>query len=189
MKTFACACWVALALAIATPSGAQTPAADTLEAVEAERTQLQTESARAEAACYERFAVNACLADVAAQRRARATLLRKREIVIRDAQRAERARDQLRVLDEKAAEQQQRALDAGLAAPVAPAIAKSPPTPQKAGTSGVRADKGSALTSEEVAANRAAFDAKQEEAARHRADLEKRLQEKKDRADPLPVSP
>ena len=189
MKTFVCACWVALALTLATPAGAQTPAADTLEAVEAERTQLQNESARAEAACYERFAVNACLADVAAQRRARAALLRKREIVIRDVQRAERTRDQLRVLDEKAAEQQQRALEAGRAATADPAAAKSPPAPQKAGASGTRADKGKAITPEEAAANRAAFDAKQEEAARYRADLEKRLQEKKDRADPLPVSP
>ena len=186
MKTFACACWVAAALTVATQAGAQTLASDTLEAVEAERAQLQTESARAEAACYERFAVNACLADVAAQRRARAALLRKREIVIRDAQRAERTRDQLRVLEEKAAEQQKRLSAAPSAAPLAPAAGKSAPQAQMPSPV---SDKGSGLSAAEAAANRAAFDAKQEEAARHKAAVEKRLLEKKDRADPLPVSP
>ena len=46
--------------------------ADSLEAVEAERQQLQFEGSRIESACYDRFAVNACLSKWSAERRARA---------------------------------------------------------------------------------------------------------------------
>jgi len=41
----------------------------------------------------------------------------------------------------------------------------------------------------QAAANRAAFESKQDEAARHKSEVEKRLQEKKDRAEPLPTLP
>jgi colicin import membrane protein len=159
---------------------------DTLEAVDAERAKLQSESTSAEAACYERFAVNACLADVASKRRLRAAALRKREILIRDAQRAERAQDQMRVLEEKAVEQQKRQAEAERATPTAAQETKIAPLAQKPV---IASDKSTPMSAEEAVANRATFDAKQSEAARHRAEVEKRLQEKKDRADSLPVSP
>ncbi len=162
-------------------------AGDSLEAVEAERAKLQAESRNAEALCYERFAVNACLTEVATQRRAQAAALRKRELALRDAQRAERTREQLDRLSERQADQVQRTLEAqGKPATPLPEP-KVAPAPAKPATSAV--DKAAPITAEQAAANRAAFEAKQEEAARRKAELEKRLLEKKDRAEPLPTTP
>ncbi|NBW49543.1 MAG: hypothetical protein EBR49_05545 [Betaproteobacteria bacterium] len=162
-------------------------AGDTLEAVEAERAKLQAESRNAEALCYERFAVNACLSEVATQRRAHAAVLRKRELALRDAQRAERTLEQLDRLSEKQADEVQRTLEARgkLAAPPAETKVATAPTKPPASTG----EKAAPITPEQAAANRAAFEAKQEEAARRKAELEKRLLEKRDRAEPLPTTP
>ena len=160
---------------------------DSLQAVEAERTQLQTESSKAQALCYERFAVNACLTEVAAQRRAQAAVLRKRELALRDAQRAERTREQLDRLSEKQAVEVQRTMEAQGKPAVSSAEPKPAPLPAK--VVAPVAEKSPSITPEQAAANRATFDAKQEEAARRKAEVEKRLLEKKDRAAPLPATP
>jgi colicin import membrane protein len=169
---------------------ALTPAqgGDSLLAVEAERATLEAESSKAEALCYERFAVNACLSEVAAQRRAQAAVLRKRELALRDAQRAERTREQLQRLEEKQAGEVQRTQEAqGKQASSPPAEPKVAPVPAKAGAPS--AEKSTPITPEQAAANRAAFEAKQAEAALRKAEIEKRLLEKKDRAEPLPARP
>ena len=75
--------------------------ADSLEAVEAERQQLQFEGSYRVGLCYDRFAVNACLSKWGAERRARAAALRKRELALRDAERTERTREQLERLEDK----------------------------------------------------------------------------------------
>ena len=158
-----------------------------LQAVEVERKKLQADSSKAEALCYERFVVNACLSEVAAQRRAKAAVLRKRELALRDAQRAERTREQLQRLEDKQADELQRTLVAQRKHSASPTEPKVAPAPVKPGAS--IADKAPSIRPEQAAANRAAFEAKQEEAARRKAEMEKRLLEKKDRAEPLPITP
>lgn len=176
------------ALCLCGASGfAQVNDEDPLQAVEAERKKLQTESSTAESLCYERFAVNACLSEVAVQRRAKAAVLRKRELALRAAQRAERTREQIQHLEEKQADKIQRTLAAQRKQAAIPAEPKVAPAPVKPGAP--TADKASPIRPEQAAANRAAFEAKQEEAARRKADMEKRLLEKKDRAEPLPTTP
>ncbi|WNO03490.1 hypothetical protein [Rhodoferax mekongensis] len=160
---------------------------DSLQAVEAERAKLQAESRNAEALCYERFAVNACLSEVATQRRAQAAVLRKRELVLRDAQRAERTREQWERLNEKQAQALEQTLDAQGKPASLPAERKEAPTPAKRAASAP--EKTPSITPVQAAANRAAFESKQDEAARHKSEVEKRLQEKKDRAESLPTTP
>ncbi len=56
-----------------------------------------------DAVCYQKFAVNDCLADVRTERRVLLADLRRQEISLNDAQRKRRAADQLLRADEKAA--------------------------------------------------------------------------------------
>lgn len=161
---------------------------DTLERIEAERRQVQADSQNAEARCYERFAVNACLSDVSASRRSQLAQLKKRELVVRDAQRAQRTREQLQLLEEKQQDQAERVRELANRAPEPVPQPKVPPQP--AGPASPSADKAATVISPaDAAANRAAYDAKVLEAARHKAEVEKRRSEQKDRADPLPTSP
>lgn len=160
--------------------------ADSLEAVEAERQQLQFEGSRIESACYDRFAVNACLSKWGAERRARAAALRKRELALRDAERTERTREQLERLEDKKTEQTKR-LEEMAKDPVAERVPKTAPVPQPVDRSEVN-DSSSAISPEQAQANRAAFEAKLEEAARRKAEVEKRIQDKPDRAEPLPIN-
>jgi hypothetical protein len=160
--------------------------ADSLEAVEAERQQLQFEGSRIESACYDRFAVNACLSKWGAERRARAAALRKRELALRDAERTERTREQLERLEDKKTEQTKR-LEEMANDPVAERVPKTAPVPQPLDRPEVN-DSPAAISPEQAQANRAAFDAKLEEAARRKAEVEKRIQDKPDRAEPLPIN-
>ncbi len=181
MKAWHLAAW---SLACAS-SLAQVAVPDSMEAVESERTRLQRESTQAEALCYERFAVNACLSGVLAQRRAYTAALKKRELALRDAQRAERTHEQLLRLEEKQADSQERSLGP-VNQPLA--VPKAPPLPVKREAT-PEAEAGPSITPAQAAANRAAFEAKQEEAARYQAEVERRVTDKKDRAAPLPVKP
>ena len=175
-----------LAFWVACDTSAQT--GDTLERIEAERRQAQADSQNAEAQCYERFAVNACLSDVSASRRSQLAQLKKRELMVRDAQRAQRTREQLQLLEEKQQDQAERIRELANRVPEPPAPLKL--APQPAGLVSPPADKASSVINPlDAAANRAAYDAKMLEAARHKADVEKRRSEQKDRADPLPTSP
>ena len=103
-----------LALGLATLTllaGAQPSAPDTLaarEAAEHVRIRRERDAALAlfqaqDVQCYQRFAVNDCLAEVRAQRRLLLAELRRQEISLNDAQRKRRAVDQLLRSDEKAA--------------------------------------------------------------------------------------
>lgn len=160
---------------------------DSLDAIEAERATLQAESRKAEAECYDRFAVNACLSEVATQRRTQAAVLRKRELVLRDAQRAERAREQWERLREKQAQALERTFDAQGKSVALPAAPKKAPASAKPAASAP--EKTPSISPVQAATNRAAFESKQDEAARHKSDVEKRLQDKKVRAEPLPTTP
>lgn len=159
--------------------------ADSLEAVEADRQQLQLDGARMESACYDRFAVNACLSNWGAERRARTAALRKRELALRDAERTERTREQLERLEDKKTEQTKR-LEEMAQDPVAERVPKTAPVPQPVDRPELN-DSSSGISPEQAQANRAAFEAKLEEAARRKAEVEKRIQDKPDRAEPLPI--
>ncbi|WP_296510363.1 hypothetical protein [Rhodoferax sp.] len=163
--------------------------ADSLEAVDAERKALQIEAAHAESACYDRFAVNACLSRWAAEQRSRSAALRKRELALRDTARAQRTREQLGQLEQKQAELANRQEELGQN----PVVARQPkvaPVPVPVPVSRPEAATStSVISAEQAQANRAAFDSKQQEAARRKAEVEKRIEEKPDRAEPLPVSP
>jgi colicin import membrane protein len=161
--------------------------ADSLEAVDAERKALQIEAAREESACYDRFAVNACLSRWAAEQRSRSAALRKRELALRDTARAERTREQLGQLEQKQAEQANRQEELGQN----PVVARQPkvaPVPVPVSRPEA-ATSTSVISAEQAQANRAAFESKQQEATRRKAEVEKRIEEKPDRSEPLPVSP
>jgi len=179
--------WISL-LTVWMAGHASAQVSDSLERIESERRQVQTDSQNAEAQCYERFAVNACLSEVSANRRMQLAQLKKRELAVRDAQRAERTLEQLQRLDEKQQDQAERLRELANRVPEPHAPPKLAPQPAAVVSS--PADKAtSAITPADAAANRSAYDAKVLEAARHKAEVEKRLSEQKDRADPLPASP
>jgi hypothetical protein len=66
-------------------------------------------------ACFQRFAVNSCLADVAARRQSAVGVLQHQEHAISRAQRAQRAAQRVRVNEDKARARQARDAD-GVAA-------------------------------------------------------------------------
>lgn len=72
------------------------------------RAQAQAEFAAQEAACAKRFAVSACMEEVAVQRRANSKNLARQEAELNKAERAQRAADQQQRLDEKARERADR---------------------------------------------------------------------------------
>lgn len=69
--------------------------------ITAERAQIEARVAQAEAACYQRFAVNDCLAKVREERRTRMSDLRRQEVALNDAARKRRAAQQLLRIDER----------------------------------------------------------------------------------------
>jgi colicin import membrane protein len=80
------------------------------ERIERERTRLQDDFVLEDAACYKKFAVNYCLADVNERRRSALSDLRRQEILINDEERKIRAEEQLRRSDQKAAAKAQEGL-------------------------------------------------------------------------------
>ncbi len=95
---------------------AQAPAAGgPAFSVDAERTRIGADRARLEqgflaedAACYKRFAVNKCLAEVNVRRRESMADLRRQEIELNDLDRRTRAAEQLRKTEEKSSPQSLR---------------------------------------------------------------------------------
>jgi hypothetical protein len=71
--------------------------------IESERAKEQLRFQKAEEYCYQRFAVNDCLREVAVERRKTLDELRRQEIILNNIDRKLRAGEQLRQLDEKKA--------------------------------------------------------------------------------------
>ncbi|MCY7304591.1 MAG: hypothetical protein LH632_00275 [Rhodoferax sp.] len=109
MKNVVCVVLLAvLCVAAAAQLLPTTTAIATAEAVEYERIRQERSAALEEfnardAQCYQRFAVNDCLAEARKQRRNVLADLRRQEFALNDAQRKRRAADQLLRSDEKAA--------------------------------------------------------------------------------------
>jgi colicin import membrane protein len=185
--------------AMALLAGAQAQETAPLNApdTKAERARIETDRAREqarydkeEADCYQRFAVNDCLREVKVRRRATFEALRRQEIILNDADRKKQAAEQLRQIEEKAAE---RAQDDAQKAQQAPRQAKEKPANGKRTggvTPQVRASSSPALTPEQRAQEKKAYEEKLLKAQERKAQRDKALAEKTaPPAKPLPTPP
>lgn len=82
------------------------------ERIARERSTLEQLRLQGEKACYQRFAVNDCLAEVRAQDRHARTLLRQQEQVLRDQERQETTAARLRSVQDKQQQASERAANA-----------------------------------------------------------------------------
>lgn len=69
--------------------------------IEAERRQIELDSAVRDAGCYEKFAVNRCLADTTSQRSIALADLRRQDVLLNDGERKKRAANQIRKAEQK----------------------------------------------------------------------------------------
>ncbi|MFT3720863.1 hypothetical protein [Pseudorhodoferax sp.] len=101
--------WLGLAMASwaqgTTPTGPEQMAAERAR-IAAERVRIDQRFQAEERACYQRFAVNDCLARNLAWQREALGALRRQEILLNDSERQRRGAERLEKLDEKAREQQ-----------------------------------------------------------------------------------
>lgn len=137
--------------------------------IEAERFKERIRIEKAEAYCYQRFAVNNCLRDVAVERRKTMDELRRQEIILNNIDRKLRAGEQLHQIDEK----QTNAISTSTTP-----IVKTPKPSNK-------------LTQEQERQEEQAFRDKQINAQQHKDEREKEKAEKKGQSvtKPLPVPP
>jgi colicin import membrane protein len=175
----------------------------------AERKQVEAQFSAEEKACYNKFAVNDCLARAKSKRREAIAELKRQEVALDDAQRKRAAAERMRSIEEKsrpqsedaarraesAAEQQEREARAAekraeraRTDASAPAIgaARTQETQRRqaeANAQRTRADK-------EAEENRKQYEQRQAEAEAHKAALNKRQAERnKPAASALPLPP
>ncbi len=160
-----------------------------IEAIRQQQNALFNEQ---EAACQARFVVTDCVNSVRARRRAMLVDLKRQETVLNGLQRSQKGEDQLRLIQEKAADQAKERAQAeadALQQPQAEPQAKPPkPLPSPAAPAGSR-EKPAGMDASVAEANRKDYEAKQKAAAERRADKEKRLKDSNLRNQPLPVPP
>lgn len=171
-----------------------------IEAIRQEQNALFNEQ---EAVCQARFAVTDCVNSVRARRRAILVDLKRQETVLNGLQRSQRGEDQLRLSQEKAADQAKARAQAeadALQQPQADAqvekksaldekVMNHPkPLPSPAAPASSR-EKPAGMDASVSEANRKDYEAKQKAAAERRADKEKRLKDSNARNQPLPVPP
>jgi colicin import membrane protein len=105
---------------------AEDQAADERAAIRNERAEVETRFRWAEADCRQRFAVSGCLAEAEAQKRTALDGLRRRELVLDDAQRKAEAEANAKRLQTKRAEAEARPAPVPRPAPGASAAAARP---------------------------------------------------------------
>ena len=94
--------WTALGVFIAASGAlAQTGSDVERERISAERSRLEATFTREDSACYKRFLVNNCLAEVKIRRRDALADLRRQEIVLNDEARKAKGAEQLQKIEEK----------------------------------------------------------------------------------------
>lgn len=108
------------------------------ERINAERAALQKNVAVEEAACYQNFVVNACLADLRAKRRLALTELKRQELILNDAERKERAEAALKGVEERKAAQAKK-LEEATNKPKVPPVIKAPRSAASAAADEARA--------------------------------------------------
>lgn len=172
---------------------------------EAERSRIQAERAQAEAsfkaeesACYARFTVSDCISKARRVRREVLETLRKQEIVINDADRQQKALEQIERIKEKSSEQKlqedaARRLEAQAAQKEREANASEKAIEQAKPKSGrqvlqLKADQG--RSANEIAREQKQYADKLKEAEAHRASVLKGQREKASAPKkPLPTEP
>lgn len=186
------------------------------ERIRSERTAADARYAEAKRACNARFAVNDCVDRATRAHNTTVGELRRQELLINDAERRQRADERLRELEERnspqarkeaeerraraAADQKEREAEAaGKARKRAqqqeeraahPLAAKSPsgPSGPQGSARAPGQSKGSPLSAEEAASNRAAYEARLREAEEHKAEVRERIATRaKPAASALPI--
>lgn len=187
-----------LAAGLALPAAAQSQQAD--EAAErariaSERTRIEAEFEQANKACYQKFAVNDCIADARAKRRELLADLRRQELVLNDADRRRRSAERLEEIEKKTADK--RAAQASAPAPAASAAsAASAPAPARAAATPASAPRAARAPREpkqprqvDTGTNARRYNERLEDAAQHKAEVQKRAAEAKKDVRPLPTPP
>lgn len=160
---------------------------------EAERERIRSERARIEAAfaeqekaCYSRFAVNDCIDDARARRRAGLADLRRQEVSLNDQERKRKADERLREVQERQAEQarRQQAAPAPAPASVPPPAARPAPRPQPA-----TPRQPDAPPAPDTRENLRRHQERLEEAQERKGRVEQRAAERNKPSRPLPVPP
>lgn len=178
--------------------------------IAAERGQVEAAFRAEEKACYQKFAVNDCVKDARARRRASMADLRRQEVSLNDAKRKRDAAEHVRALEDRAAagrqqeaQRRQEAADAQLgrethavdkaatrASREASAPARAAARKQQAERRQAEAGAARTRRAQEAADNVKAHESRVAAARQRKAELEKRLAErKKPAAQPLPVPP
>lgn len=152
-----------------------------------------------EAACFNKFAVTDCQSKVAARRRQLLTELKRQESVVKDAQRQQKAADQLLRSADKAAESARKAAELRDGERTEPQADRQKAQDEKvlshrqqARPTEPRASMpklASGLDAETQARNRAAYQEKQQAAEKRRKDRQQRLIDHGKGAPPLPMPP
>ena len=170
------------------------------ERINAERALVQKNVATEEAACYQKFVVNSCLADIRAKRRTALADLKRQELLLNDAERKERAEAALQGVEDRKAAQAQKLQDVQNT-PKAPAVAKVPRSAASAAADAARAQDAGARRQADNAQKQAQhaskvaaeaskqkqYEAKQQEAAqRQKSSADRAAQNKKSAGPPLP---
>jgi hypothetical protein len=138
-----------------------------------------------EAACYGRFAVNACLEEVLSGRRARLADLKRQEASLHDAERLKKGAERLHASEQRALDQQQHDRDADEATAVSQQRLQGQQeqqadhlSPRPSNSNGRAASPSRAPTATEQATQRDVYAAKQAQAENKRQEIAKRLKEK-----------
>jgi colicin import membrane protein len=191
-----------LLLAVLLVTGSAGQAADDSAAerqrIERERVEVDTRARSGEAACAERFAVSACLAQVRAERRAAMQKLDHQRALLDDAQRKRRASERqarIRERQDAAARADEARVPPSATAPSRAAAPASPPASAAQSSAATQPDarrrSPAAAASENAAATRRAAASKQraEEAAKHREAVEQKNREHAAKRPPAPALP
>jgi colicin import membrane protein len=156
-----------------------------------ERTQAQRLYEERERACNERFAVTGCLETARAQRRETMDRLRHEELVLDNAQRKQRAAARAMRIREKQIAQESKPGPVVVRERPAEAPMPAPKASQTAARrDAVAASAVPRISDAQAQRNKAAFDAKQQQAIEHRAEVERRNAQRSQRSKqvaPLPV--
>jgi len=184
-----------LAAGLALPAAAQNQQAE--EAAErariaSERTRIEAEFEQANKACYQKFAVNDCIADAKARRRELLAELRRQELVLNDADRRRRSAERLDEIEKKTEER--RAAQAAVPAPAASAA--SAPAPARAASAPASAPRAARAPREpkqprqvDTGENARRYSERLEDAEQHKAEVQRRAAGAKKDVRPLPVPP
>ena len=178
-----------LAAGLALPAVAQNPqAGDAAERarIASERTRIEAEFEQANKACYQKFAVNDCIADAKARRRELLAQLRRQELVLNDAERRKRSAERLDEIEKKTAEKR-AAVASAPAASAASAPAASAPASAPRAARAPRQPKQPRQLDTGVNARR--YNERLEDAQQHRGEVQKRAAERDKDVRPLHVPP